>query len=101
MHAPPRAGALIFIALLYTTAPAGRHGLLNLHGTVNSAVGSSEAKAASVRTPMRVNGGNPAATEASLQYEQRPEWMKRWRKPTAGSGRQERGWPHPVLQRQD
>lgn len=56
--------ALIFIALLYTTAPAvAGMAKFNLIGTVNSA-----AKA----------GGDMYATDASLVYEQRPDWMKRW-----------------------
>ena len=56
--------ALVFIAILYTTAPAvAAMAKLNLHGTVNSAVKA---------------GGDLYAPEASLQYEQRPDWMKRW-----------------------
>ena len=56
--------ALVFIAILYTTAPAvGAMAKLNLHGTVNTAVKA---------------GGDLYAPEASLQYEQRPDWMKRW-----------------------
>ena len=56
--------ALIFIAILYTTAPAvAAMAKLNLHGTVNTAVKA---------------GGDLYAPEASLQYEQRPDWMKRW-----------------------
>ncbi|PKO68399.1 MAG: cation acetate symporter [Betaproteobacteria bacterium HGW-Betaproteobacteria-16] len=75
--------ALVFIALLYTTAPAvGAMAKLNLHGTVNSAVGL-------VRDADGRLGVNPEAvkanadvyaTEASLVYESRPEWMKRWEK---------------------
>jgi cation/acetate symporter len=58
--------ALIFIALLYTTAPAvGAMAKFNLHATVNTAA---------------VTGGDLFATEASLQYESRPDWMKRWEK---------------------
>jgi cation/acetate symporter len=58
--------ALVFIALLYTTAPAvGAMAKFNLHATVNSAVAS---------------GGDLFAPEASLQYEARPDWMKRWEK---------------------
>jgi len=58
--------ALIFIALLYTTAPAvGAMAKFNLHGTVNTA-----AKA----------GGDMFAPEASIVYEERPDWMKRWEK---------------------
>ena len=56
--------ALIFIALLYTTAPAvGAMAKLNLHATVNTAVKS---------------GGDLYAPEASITYESRPDWMKRW-----------------------
>jgi cation/acetate symporter len=56
--------ALVFIALLYTTAPAvGAMAKLNLHATVNTAVAS---------------GGDLFAPDASLKYEDRPDWMKRW-----------------------
>ncbi len=56
--------ALVFIAILYTTAPAvAAMAKLNLHGTVNSAVKA---------------GGDLYAAEASLLNEQRPDWMKRW-----------------------
>lgn len=55
---------LVFIAILYTTAPAvGAMARLNLHGTVNTAVKA---------------GGDLYAPEASLRYEERPDWMKRW-----------------------
>ena len=51
--------ALVFIAILYTTAPAvsvmARYNLIN---TVHPSVGEGEI--------------------TSLEYEQRPEWMKRW-----------------------
>jgi cation/acetate symporter len=58
--------ALVFIAILYTTAPAvAAMAKLNLHGTVNTAVNT---------------GGNLHAPEASLRYEERPDWMKRWEK---------------------
>jgi cation/acetate symporter len=58
--------ALIFIALLYTTAPAvGAMAKFNLHATVNTAA---------------VTGGDLYAADASLQYESRPDWMKRWEK---------------------
>jgi cation/acetate symporter len=58
--------ALVFIALLYTTAPAvGAMAKFNLHATVNTAA---------------VSGGDLFAPEASLQYEARPDWMKRWEK---------------------
>ncbi len=56
--------ALVFIAILYTTAPAvGAMARYNLHTTVNSALAT---------------GGDVFAPEASLQGESRPEWMKRW-----------------------
>ncbi len=58
--------ALIFIAILYTTAPAvAAMAKLNLHGTVNTAVKA---------------GGDLYATEASIKAEDRPDWMKRWEK---------------------
>ena len=58
--------ALVFIAILYTTAPAvAGMAKLNLHSTVNSAV---------------VSGGDLFAPEASIKAEDRPDWMKRWEK---------------------
>ena len=58
--------ALVFIALLYTTAPAvGAMAKLNLHGTVNTAV---------------MSGGDLYAPEASIRADERPDWMKRWEK---------------------
>ena len=58
--------ALVFIALLYTTAPAvGAMAKFNLHTTVNSAAAT---------------GGDMFAADASLRYEDRPDWMKRWEK---------------------
>jgi cation/acetate symporter len=58
--------ALIFIAILYTTAPAvAAMAKLNLHATVNSAV---------------TKGGDLYAADASIVAEQRPDWMKRWEK---------------------
>ncbi|MCK6432279.1 MAG: cation acetate symporter [Burkholderiaceae bacterium] len=58
--------ALIFIAILYTTAPAvAAMAKLNLHGTVNTAVKA---------------GGDLYATEASLKHADRPDWMTRWEK---------------------
>ena len=58
--------ALVFIALLYTTAPAvAAMAKYNLHSTVNSAVTA---------------GGDLYAAEASLQAEERPAWMQRWEK---------------------
>ncbi len=56
--------ALVFIAILYTTAPAvAAMARLNLHASVNKAVKS---------------GGDLFAAENSIQYDERPEWMKRW-----------------------
>ncbi len=58
--------ALVFIALLYTTAPAvAAMAKYNLIATVNSAV---------------VAGGDLYAPEASLVNGNRPDWMKRWEK---------------------
>ncbi|MCK6405806.1 MAG: cation acetate symporter [Rhodocyclaceae bacterium] len=58
--------ALIFIALLYTTAPAvAAMAKYNLHATVNTAV---------------AKGGDLYAPEASIKAEDRPDWMKRWEK---------------------
>ncbi|MGL1834792.1 sodium:solute symporter family protein [Rhodocyclaceae bacterium SMB388] len=56
--------ALVFIALLYTTAPAvAAMAKYNLHATVNHAAQT---------------GGDMFAPEASLVFEDRPDWMKRW-----------------------
>ena len=58
--------ALVFIALLYTTAPSvAAMAKLNLHSTVNSAV---------------MSGDDLYATEASLKADERPDWMNRWEK---------------------
>lgn len=58
--------ALVFIAILYTTAPAvAAMAKLNLHSTINSAV---------------IKGGDLYAPDASLKAEDRPDWMKRWEK---------------------
>jgi len=58
--------ALVFIAILYTTAPAvAAMAKYNLHATVNTAVAA---------------GGDLYAPEASISNEQRPDWMKRWEK---------------------
>ena len=75
--------ALVFIALLYTTAPAvGAMARLNLFGTTNSAVGITQSATGElVVNPDAVKAnGDLYAKEASLVYEQRPEWMKRWEK---------------------
>ncbi len=56
--------ALVFIAILYTTAPAvGAMAKLNLHATVNTAVKT---------------GGDLFAPEASIKAETQPDWMNRW-----------------------
>jgi cation/acetate symporter len=58
--------ALVFIAILYTTAPAvAAMAKLNLHSTVNTAV---------------VSGGDLYAAESSIKADERPDWMKRWEK---------------------
>jgi cation/acetate symporter len=58
--------ALVFIAILYTTAPAvAAMAKYNLHATVNTAVKS---------------GGDIFAPENSIRNEDRPDWMKRWEK---------------------
>ncbi|WP_296491726.1 sodium:solute symporter family protein [Rhodoferax sp.] len=58
--------ALVFIAILYTTAPAvAAMAKLNLHSTVNTAVAA---------------GGDLYAADASIVAESRPDWMKRWEK---------------------
>ena len=58
--------ALVFIAILYTTAPAvAAMAKLNLHSTVNTAV---------------AKGGDLYAADASIVAETRPDWMKRWEK---------------------
>ncbi|MDI3489036.1 cation acetate symporter [Thauera propionica] len=75
--------ALVFIALLYTTAPAvAAMAKLNLHATVNNAVGLETTAAGNlVVNPERVKANADVyAADASLVYEQRPEWMKRWEK---------------------
>ncbi len=55
---------------------------LNLHATVNQAVGLETAPSGNlVVNPEKVKANADLyATENSLQYEQRPEWMKRWEK---------------------
>ena len=75
--------ALVFIALLYTTAPAvGAMARLNLFGTTNTAVGIiPNASGQLVVSPDVVKAkGDLFAPEASLKYADRPEWMKRWEK---------------------
>jgi cation/acetate symporter len=58
--------ALVFIAILYTTAPSvAGMARINLHRTVNAAVQPNT---------------DLFAPEASLKYAERPDWMKRWEK---------------------
>lgn len=58
--------ALVFIAILYTTAPAvAAMAKYNLHKTVNVAIEAN---------------GDLYATESSLKYDERPDWMSRWEK---------------------
>jgi cation/acetate symporter len=73
--------ALIFIAILYTTAPAvAAMAKLNLHATVNSAVGLEQDAAGRMVVNPQLIAANADlyAAEASLMYEDRPDWMKRW-----------------------
>jgi cation/acetate symporter len=75
--------ALVFIALLYTTAPAvGAMARLNLFGTTNTAVGITQNEAGQLAVNAEVVKAQPDlfAAESSLVYEQRPDWMKRWEK---------------------
>jgi cation/acetate symporter len=74
---------LIFIALLYTVAPAvGSMARLNLMGTFNSNVGITQSAAGALTTNPAVINANADlyAPEASLKYDDRPEWVKRWEK---------------------
>ncbi len=62
--------ALVFIAILYTTAPAvAAMARLNLHSTVNLGVVTSSK-----------GDGSLFNAENALVYSERPEWMKRWEK---------------------
>lgn len=73
--------ALVFIALLYTTAPAvGAMARLNLFGTVNTAVGIGTGPDGQMVVKPDVVKANADlfAPEASLKYEERPDWVKRW-----------------------
>ncbi|MEZ5705805.1 MAG: sodium:solute symporter family protein [Burkholderiaceae bacterium] len=73
--------ALVFIALLYTTAPAvGAMARLNLIGTVNTAVGLTKSAEGGIvvnADAVKANG-DVFAADSSLVYEDRPAWMKRW-----------------------
>ncbi len=75
--------ALVFIAILYTTAPAvAAMAKLNLHGTVNTAVGIQSDPAGGLKVSPEVvkAKADVFAPEASLKYDDRPDWMKRWEK---------------------
>ncbi|MFN3612156.1 sodium:solute symporter family protein [Tepidimonas sp.] len=75
--------ALVFIALLYTTAPAvGGMARLNLIGTVNTAVGVEPDPAGGIRVNAERVKANADlfAAESALPYDQRPDWFKRWEK---------------------
>jgi cation/acetate symporter len=59
--------ALVFIAILYTTAPAvAAMAKTNLIRTVTPGIVLQDA--------------DPFAKESALEYEKRPDWMKRWEK---------------------
>ncbi len=59
--------ALVFIAILYTTAPAvAAMAKTNLIRTITPGVVMQNA--------------DPYAADSQIQYEQRPDWMKRWEK---------------------
>jgi cation/acetate symporter len=56
--------ALVFIALLYTTAPAvAAMARMNIHTTINPAV---------------VTTGDVFGKDAAIAYDYRPDWFKRW-----------------------
>ena len=74
---------LIFIAILYTVAPAvGSMARLNLVGTFNTNVGITQNAAGQLTTNPEVIKAKADlfAPEASILYDQRPEWVKRWEK---------------------
>jgi cation/acetate symporter len=74
---------LIFIALLYTVAPSvGSMARLNLHGTFNSHVGIVQKAEGGMGIDAAVVAANKDlfAPEASIKYEERPEWVARWEK---------------------
>jgi cation/acetate symporter len=59
--------ALVFIAILYTTAPAvAAMAKTNLIRTINPGVVMQDA--------------SPYGSEAQIKYDERPDWMKRWEK---------------------
>ena len=56
--------SLVFIALLYTTAPAvAAMARMNLHATI---------------TPTVMTTGDVFGKDASIAYDKRPDWFKRW-----------------------
>jgi cation/acetate symporter len=58
--------ALVFIAILYTTAPAvAAMARMNLHATI---------------TPVVMTTGDVFAPDASIEASKQPDWMKRWEK---------------------
>ena len=64
--------ALVFIAILYTTAPGvAAMARLNLHASVNTAVKKDYASD-------ELRNAAMFATESSIRYDDRPDWMKRW-----------------------
>jgi cation/acetate symporter len=72
---------LVFIAILYTVAPAvGSMARLNLIGTFNTNVGITQNADGQLTINPDVVKANPDlfAPEASLLYEDRPDWVKRW-----------------------
>ena len=74
---------LIFIAILYTVAPAvGSMARLNLVGTFNTNVGITQNASGQLTTNPAVitAGADLFAPEASIKYDDRPEWVKRWEK---------------------
>ncbi len=59
--------ALVFIALLYTTAPAvAAMAKMNLIRTITPGV--------------VMHNTDPFAADAAIEYDKRPDWMKRWEK---------------------
>ncbi len=64
--------ALVFIAILYTTAPAvAAMARLNLHASVNKAVKANYDSPEQARAALFL-------AENSIKYDERPDWMKRW-----------------------
>jgi cation/acetate symporter len=74
---------LVFIALLYTVAPAvGSMARLNLVGTFNTNVGITQNASGQLTTNPAIISAKADlyAPEASIKYDDRPEWVKRWEK---------------------